>query len=256
MQLQTDDSSVESGKWLTNWMPLDVSSIQATPWLSRILHEPFEISGGFGRANAELHEVINQWKTSPWHLTQSTLRCITAREFNQFCNPADGRPRGNKSDLLSQSSLDLVGRLVSALPESVRDVHVYLDRHGGRRYYADAISMNWPDLDDWSVVSESARCSRYRFVVGQRRLDLSFSVQGDRFTPVAMSSLHAKWLREIAMLAVNDYFESKWNASTQIIDRPFRPTAGYPVDADRFIADIDEIRRREGIDLFDLVRSR
>jgi hypothetical protein len=37
---------------------------------------------------------------------------------------------------------------------------------------------------------------------------------------------------------------------------PLRPTAGYPVDADRFLEQIEPIRVREKIDIEKLVRAR
>ena len=78
---------------------------------------------------------------------------------------------------------------------------------------------------------------------------IRFTVKGDSFTPVALSSMHAKYVREQLMKSLNQYFLERASAE-------LRPTAGYPVDADRFLADIASILQKEGIDRERLVRSR
>lgn len=54
--------------------------------------------------------------------------------------------------------------------------------------------------------------------------------------PSALASLFAKYCREIAMQAFNAF----WKRELPDI----RPTAGYPVDAKRFRADIAETQKR------------
>ena len=70
-------------------------------------------------------------------------------------------------------------------------------------------------------------------------------------TPVAFSSMVAKYLREKAMESFNDYFQSLHRGES-----PLKPTAGYPVDADRFLSAVEQTLRAEEIVTSDLVRSR
>ena len=63
--------------------------------------------------------------------------------------------------------------------------------------------------------------------------------------------MHAKYWRERFMEAFNEYFLDRHRGAN-----PLRSTAGYPVDAERFLSDIEPIIRAENIDLATLVRSR
>jgi len=58
----------------------------------------------------------------------------------------------------------------------------------------------------------------------------------------------AKYHRELAMQALNAYWKEKIPG--------LRPTAGYPVDAKRFKADIADMQKKLGIDDRDLWRNR
>jgi ribonuclease HII len=101
------------------------------------------------------------------------------------------------------------------------------------------------------VVRESAQQSVYRFGYQGSSATIRFTVKGDSFTPVAMSSIIAKYLRERMMQSLNHYFESLHTGHT-----PLKPTAGYPVDADRYLADIASIIQQHKIARNDLVRQR
>lgn len=235
---------------LTTLAPDDVDSIAAAPWLSAMLdaHEPF-------LAESSVRTAVDQWGTSPFRLVGVRARVVTAGRFNAFCGSAD--PAGNKADLLSETSLRLVDDCLKHWPPTSTDssVSIHFDRHGGRRYYAGVIQQTWTDPTP-RIIIESARRSEYETSIGGRRANLSFTVGGDSFTPVALASLHAKWLREIAMASLNDYFGSLWNSDPQTRIRPYAPTAGYPVDADRFLASIAPLLTRAGIAAGDLVRCR
>ena len=61
--------------------------------------------------------------------------------------------------------------------------------------------------------------------------------------------MHAKYLREKCMSALNQYFADRCVGE-------LKPTAGYPVDADRFLASISDIIVREKIEGKHLIRAR
>jgi len=229
--------------WLNQINPSDRSDREATPWLAR--------PGAFGLAEDEfLGPILDVWKAADASLRRIETRVVTAKRFNRFCQ--EGR---NKSDLLSESTLGLVK---SSLDHIVADepsaedpiVQVFCDRHGGRRYYGGAIQHAF-DLSGLRIIGESKSESRYTGSLGPHGIDVRFTVKGDSFTPVGLSSLIAKYLRERMMLAVNRYFADRHKSEI-----PLRPTAGYPVDADRFLQDIRQTLRRENIAADDLVRRR
>lgn len=218
--------------------PDDVASINRSPWLATGHAVPLV-------ARESIQPLLDLWSASGIELVNVKARVIPARDFNAALQ--DG---SNKADLLSRSTLGLVRDLVEAFPALPRDGAVYCDRHGGRRYYAGPLLHHFPD---WllQVIEESKECSLYRLQLGDACIHVRFTVKGDRFAPVAFSSLFAKYLRERFMLALNAYFLERY-----IGNDPLKPTAGYPVDADRFLGQIAEIRRREPIVDFDLVRQR
>jgi hypothetical protein len=101
------------------------------------------------------------------------------------------------------------------------------------------------------VRDESKQQSAYCLDLDGLQMDVHFTVKGDRFAPVAFSSLVAKYLRELFMESINAFFADRCQPS-----EPPKRTAGYPVDADRFLRDVATVRQRERIDDFDLVRMR
>ncbi|MDA8745597.1 hypothetical protein N9N28_13275 [Rubripirellula amarantea] len=214
----------------------DFEEIFATPWLNRDCSSP--LLDDASTANA-----IAQWQSTGCLLLDVKARVITAKRFNQFCNEG-----ANKADLLSRSTLQLVRNSVEATSET--DIRVFCDRHGGRRYYAGVIAHIFHE-GSVAVVSESQSESVYRCDWQGKQIRLAFTVKGDRFTPVAMSSLHAKYLRERMMASFNLYF-----AENYVGESPLKPTAGYPVDADRFLTQTAALRQQLKIIDLDLVRQR
>lgn len=217
--------------------PEDLSCIQQSPWLGCVDNQPLNLQYEVGPA-------IAQWRSGGFQLQEIRARIITANRFNQTCKGGL-----NKADLLTESTLGLVRNAVASHhhPQPVR---VYCDRHGGRRYYAGAITHCF-DGAAVQVVRETKTESIYRLDWNSRSITIAFTVKGDRFPPVALASMHAKYWRERMMDSLNAYFHAEHQG-----DSPLKPTAGYPVDADRFLRDIQPILQRTGIPNDHLVRSR
>lgn len=216
----------------------DDDAIQAAPWLRSFHSQEIETEAGQG--------LVEHWNQGGARLVGIQTRVITAAAFNHACNTGM-----NKSDLLSQITLQLVrSALDHARVSPPEAVSVFCDRHGGRRYYAGPLHASF-DGPLIQAIRESKTESSYNVPYQGSDFTIRFTVKGDSFTPVAFSSMVAKYLREKAMESLNDYF-SKQHSSPD----PLRPTAGYPVDADRFLVDIDSIIQREKIDLSSLIRSR
>jgi hypothetical protein len=218
--------------------PGDLVDLNQSPWLESTESTPLV-------DHASALPLINLWNAGGIEFVGVKARVISARRFNQACQNGN-----NKADLLSHSTLGLVRDLVSSLPSIAPDGAVFCDRHGGRRYYAAPLQHYFPD---WMlrVVGESKEQSSYRLALDETELDVHFTVKGDRFTPVAFSSLFAKYLRERFMESLNAYFAQRYAGAA-----PLKPTAGYPVDADRFLEQVAAIRAREQIADCDLIRSR
>ena len=135
---------------------------------------------------------------------------------------------------------------VIALLRSLRDLpgenplRVSIDRLGGRQYYSPLIHEAFPESWSRPVCETPERCVYTLHGLG-REITLCFEPRADgTHLNVALASMTAKYVREICMLQFNAYWQQKLPN--------LKPTAGYPLDAKRFFADIRPIIEREGIE--------
>jgi len=151
----------------------------------------------------------------------AAVRCriVQPAEFNRLL--AAGL---NKSDILSQVTLDLAARLETELAAgaAVEPVVIWCDRHGGRRRYAPQVARAFATP---LVQTLEETASRSRYACGPGR-SIEFSVGGESRLPVAVASMTAKYLRELSMAAFNAFWSDRQPG--------LRPTAGYPTDARRW----------------------
>ena len=116
---------------------------------------------------------------------------------------------------------------------------VVCDKHGGRDRYLPLLMDCFPDTFI-EVVREGRAASVYRFGPAQRRVEFRFQSKGESHMPTALASMASKYLRELAMRALNDFWRR------HVPDLPH--TAGYPADAPRFMAQIAVAKQSLGID--------
>jgi len=163
---------------------------------------------------------------------------------------------GTKGAALSHVTLELVREVVdqaagSGLGDdparSELPTFIYLDKHGGRNHYTALLQHHFPE--SWiEPVSENRNMSRYRWNHGERPVEAMFRVRCEELLPTALASMTAKYHREVAMRAFNAYWAQRLP--------DLQPTAGYPMDADRFKADIASLQGELAIDDRLLWRSR
>lgn len=157
-------------------------------------------------------------------------RPVFPTEFN-----AGLRSFGNKATLLSNRTLEIVSRLASMTDD---DLEIVCDKHGGRSKYASLIAAHLTD-QPICTGAETKRCSDYSFSDQQRDVVVRFQAGGESFMPTALASMVSKYVREVFMKAWNQFWIQ------QIPD--LKPTKGYPLDAKRFKAEINELQSRLGI---------
>ncbi len=143
---------------------------------------------------------------------------------------------GNKATVLSTLTMELIATVLP--PADGQATLVVCDKHGGRQRYADLLQAMFPDYLV-EIFGESPACSVYRWGPAGHRVEFRFLEKAERFLPVALASMMSKYLRELAMLA--------WNAFWQKHVPGLRPTAGYPLDAARFKKEIEVCQQRLGI---------
>ena len=167
-------------------------------------------------------------------------RAVFPPQFNALVEQYD-----SKAEALSRTTLDLARELLA--PLETGPIHVVCDKHGARSRYAPLLQQQWPDVLI-EIHGEAREQSIYRFGPSDRRVEFCFRAKGDRLVPAALASMASKYLRELAMRAFNAFWGSHIDG--------LRPTAGYPVDAKRFRADIEPAVAALGIPEASLWRSR
>lgn len=174
-------------------------------------------------------------------LQQVECDSVFADEFNRLVHEV-----GNKANLLSGRSLQLV-RMLLDTADPGQPVQIGCDKHGGRSKYA-ALIQHHLKPDFVTVRSEQLEISEYEFSEPQRSVRLWFAARGESFLPTALSSMFAKYVREVLMIAWNQF----WLQSVSDL----KPTLGYPQDAKRFIREIESARQKLGIPLETIWRER
>jgi len=120
---------------------------------------------------------------------------------------------------------------------------VVIDRQGGRVRYASALEEALPGASVRTAI-ETERVSRYEVEGDGRRMIVQFEVEADgAHFPVALASMIAKLVRELAMERFNAY----WSARAPEL----KPTAGYGTDGRLWIEDA---RRLIGPEALSVVR--
>jgi hypothetical protein len=165
------------------------------------------------------------------------LTCIRCRpvfehEFNTLLDAHD-----SKGSLLSHATLELVAGLLASLPNG--PILVLCDKHGGRSRYTSLLSRFFPD-GFIEVRAEGRQESVYRFGPPKRRVEFRFQAKAETHLPAALASMASKYLRELAMRALNSFWCNRVAGLAE--------TAGYPEDALRFKAEIAITQRQLGID--------
>lgn len=153
----------------------------------------------------------------------------------------------NKAGALFYLASDLLAAAQARCPD--RPIHVTMDRHGGRRYYGELLSGAFP-MTPVETVSEAPEKSRYRLLRGPAAtVDLTVCERCEDWSLVtALASMAAKYVRELHMAQLNDYFRSRVPG--------LRPTAGYGLDAWRFLDDVAAARVSAGVPDTAILRNR
>jgi ribonuclease HII len=134
----------------------------------------------------------------------------------------------NKSSVLLGTTTRLIQQVLDLSPDP--SVHILIDRQGGRVHYREPLLRSFPDMS-LRILEETEERSAYDMRTDSRSMVLSFEVAADdRHLPVSLASMVSKYIRELLMDSMNDYFVAMSPA--------LKPTAGYWQDGLRFLADL------------------
>ncbi len=152
----------------------------------------------------------------------------------------------NKNQALLMETGAHLSRLAECFPEE--RMLVVVDKQGGRNDYLPFLTGLFPGawIDSLSVGADD---SSYRMRRRGADVVFRFVPKGDRVSfPTALASLAAKYVRERCMAELNAWFCAEVEG--------LRPTAGYPVDANRWLDEVRAGGRAEELGIGLLVRSR
>ena len=178
---------------------------------------------------------------------------ITAAAMNQelALEIEDG---GSKNTWVVQRTLALVDELT--VDSAAASARVVCDKAGGRDSYQAPLERAFP-THVVEIVEQARRVGRYRLdglLAPGPALELSFVMKADDLEPrVSIAACLAKYLRELSMRAFNRYFSTGAEAAGSPLPRP---TAGYPQDAKRFIAEMRWLADREDLPASRWIRGR
>jgi ribonuclease HII len=168
---------------------------------------------------------------------------VSESVFNELVDAAGTKAAVTESVLVRYLA-DVWDKHAAADAEGAGDgggggVRVVCDRQGGRTQYAQMLAHAFPDADI-TIVAETPLQSKYelrsRPAASQvsRRMSVSFKVEAESaHMPVALASMIAKLTREVLMARFNRYW---CNRIPEL-----KPTAGYALDARRWLKDVHEI---------------
>jgi hypothetical protein len=169
---------------------------------------------------------------------------VEVLEFNRSLSESE-----NKALVSFNAVGSFLERLYRRFPEE--RVEVLVDRQGGRMRYGPLLYERVRPKTI-RIESQTEDLSTYILVRGRRDgmpFRVSFAVDCEnRCLPVALASMLSKYIREAHMVLFNRFWKEHLAG--------LEPTAGYALDARRFLDDIDGIRGRLGIDDALLVRRR
>jgi len=159
---------------------------------------------------------------------------VSESAFNELVEAA-----GTKAAVTESALVRFLGEVWerdAAVAEGGTDgVRVVCDRQGGRTQYSGMLARALPDARV-RIVGETPMQSKYELesVVGARRkMSVAFKVEAESaHLPVALASMIAKLTREVLMARFNRY----WCRRIPEL----KPTAGYAMDARRWLRDVHE----------------
>lgn len=197
-----------------------------------------------------LAQTLDELRIAAASITRAMARAGVSCEHLQ-CEAIDAAAFNRQLGLTgSKASVNFsaVMRLVDLIWRRHRHDHprIIVDRQGGRTQYLRPLQQCYPEASI-RILAEEDTISRYELRDGDACLTISFAVEAEsRHLPVALASMTAKYVRELLMLRLNRFFCGHLPE--------LKPTAGYVLDGRRYLADIEPVITRLGLQRTDLVR--
>jgi ribonuclease HII len=218
---------------------VDAGLLRRCPWYAG-LDLPLPLANPRGDLELRVHLLRRALDGAAIRIRRIALRPVDVEEFNASILATD-----NKSETHYLAYARVLGDLILDLPDGAQ---VIADRCGGRMHYRTHLRASFPDAEV-RTLGERAELSSYRLERPGGTVLLTFASGGEeRAFPTALASCLAKYLREAMLRVLNGWFAARIPG--------LRPTAGYYVDGQRFLADVAPLVEREGLPIGRLLRAR
>ena len=214
------------GDWLVK-LGHDLEPLRRCPWYEDLsLQLPRVADRGWLSLTGEL--VRRSLQSGGAELLDIAVRAVEVEEWNGLIADTD-----NKSKAHFHAYSAVLGELIRKLEPRVGSgdaCQLVADRCGGRMHYQRDLAQMYPDADV-EIVDERPGRSSYQLLFAERAVAVTFAERAeDRAFPTALASCFAKYLRELMVACINQWFQSRVPG--------LKPTAGYYVDGHRFLADV------------------
>lgn len=192
------------------------------PWYEKLNAQPL---GADQDAITIASNVLNtSLKENDMELVMLNSRCLDVGYYNKMVQSVK-----NKSRVLFTS---IAGLMQQALDMAAQGqmLQIVVDRQGGRTNYRDPLRRMFPQ-HQLSVIKQDENISSYELVGNGKTMKVHFVVKADtKCMPVCLASMTSKYLREVLVESINDYFLGHCDK--------IKPTAGYWKDGLRFVEDL------------------
>ena len=168
-------------------------------------------------------------------------RLVLVGKYNQMVAAVN-----NKATVLFMVASELIYEAAKQFPQE--NLQFVIDKHGGRSHYRERLQQIFPDLK-MKVLVENETTSSYHLTGPGSSVKIHFLARADdRQLPVALASMASKYLRELFMEKLNEYFLGRLP--------DIAPTAGYYKDGKRFLGELERKIELTDSERERLVRSR
>ncbi|HSW45230.1 MAG TPA: hypothetical protein VLM89_06630 [Phycisphaerae bacterium] len=214
-------------------------NLDACPWYQN-LDLPLPIAASNADVSLQHNSLATDLLETGVRFRGAWSEVLPERQFNERV----GATR-NKAVVL----FGLTARLMQRVADSVgpRSLRIWVDRQGGRTGYRRPLMRAFEGAE-LEILEERKERSGYVLKHAQASWAVRFVTGGEsHHLPIALASIFSKYIRELLMVCFNRY----WVARVPGL----RPTAGYYADGQRFLADIGDVLRRDGLAREHLVRA-
>jgi ribonuclease HII len=217
----------------------DLSVLRRCPWY-RKLDKPIPMHGDRKTFELEGHLLSRELERTGIKLLGIALRPVDAGEFNDLLATSH-----NKGVAHFRAYGEVIARLLRTMPHGA---HLVADRAGSRMRYGEDLGKLVVG-GTLTVLEEDERRSAYLIEHGGKTHKVTFVTEAEqRAFPTALASCFAKYLRELMLSVLNDWFCARMPGLS--------PTAGYWVDGHRFLDDVRSLIEKPGFPRDLLVRAR